>query len=501
MTDENTQSPEAPEQPAKKKKKAKPKAYTVPRQPMPAQSAEERIHNFKEVALGYTEEQALTEAERCLHCKKPKCNDGCPVFIDIPGFIKAINARDYLHAAEIIKKDNFMPAICGRVCQQENQCELTCVIRKKVEPVAIGRLERFVADYEAEHRGGEIKLPELPPPSGFKVGIIGSGPAGLTAAFDMRMLGHEVTIFEALHKPGGVLTYGIPEFRMPNYIIEENVRYLEALGVELKTNFVIGLIASLEELMSPEWGYDALFIGTGAGLPRFLNIPGENLCGVFSANEFLTRVNLMSGYKFPEYDTPLKLGENVVVLGAGNTAMDASRTSIRLKQPKRVMVVYRRSDKEVPARAEEFEHAKEEGVEFHFYTAPVRILGDENGWVRAMECVKMELGEPDDSGRRRPLEIPGSNFEFPCQTVINAIGSASNKTLFQGAPDLQLNRWGYIEANQETGQTNLPGVFAGGDIIGGGATVIKAMGDGRNSAKAMHEYLQTLDKPVASSKA
>lgn len=473
----------------KKPKKEKPKGMTVPRQPMPELPVEERLKGFKEVALGYPEQLARIEAERCLQCKVPHCVDGCPVNIDIPRFIRQIAEGDYDGALETMKKDNFMPAICGRVCQQEVQCEAVCVLAKKYEPVAVGRLERFIGDWERQKGTDRVKLPELPPPTGFKVGVIGSGPAGLTAAFDLRMAGHEVTVFEALHKPGGVLRYGIPEFRMPNDIIEENVDFLRALGVEIRCDFVVGLTATVDQLMN-EMGYDALFVAVGAGLPKFLHIEGENLCGVFSANEFLTRVNLMVSYKFPDYDTPLIVGKEVAVLGAGNTAMDAARTARRLS-PGRVRIIYRRSIKEVPARAEEFEHARQEGVEFLFLTAPVRILGDDRGWVRAIEVQKMKLGEPDESGRRRPIPIEGSNYVIEVDTVINAIGTMANKTLFQTAPDIERDKRGYVVTDPETLATSRPGVFAGGDIVGGGATVIKAMGDGRRAARAINEYLKS----------
>ena len=466
------------------------KVQRAPRQAMPELPVAERLKGFREVALGYTEEQAGIEAARCLQCKRPVCIDGCPVSIDIPRFVAQIAAGDFVAAVRTIKKDNFMPAICGRVCQQENQCEAVCLLGKKFEPVAVGRLERFVADWEREHANGNRVLPEIPPPTGFKAGVIGSGPGGLTAAFDLRMAGHAVTVFEALHKTGGVLTYGIPEFRMPNQIIEENVGYLRALGVEIRCDFVVGLTATVDQLLRED-GYDALFIATGAGLPKFLHIEGENLCGVFSANEFLTRVNLMVGYQFPQYDTPMIVGTNVAVLGAGNTAMDAARTARRIS-PGRVRIIYRRSDKEVPARAEEFHHAQEEGVEFRFLTAPIRVLGDANGWVRAIEVQRMTLGEPDESGRRRPVPVDGSNEVIEVDTVINAVGTSSNKTLFQSAPDIARDKWGYVVTDPETLATSKPGVFAGGDIVGGGATVIKAMGDGRKGARAINAYLSRL---------
>ncbi|MCD6386590.1 NADPH-dependent glutamate synthase [Candidatus Sumerlaeota bacterium] len=469
----------AEQQKGKKEKKEK-----IPRQPMPQRPLEERRTTFKEVPLGYSPEQAILEASRCIMCTKPKCVEGCPVEIDIPGFIQLIKEGKFIEAARKIKEQNSLPAICGRVCPQEDQCEKTCVLGIKGEPVAIGRLERFVADYEREHSA--VTKPEIPPPTGKKVAIVGSGPAGLTCAGELAKMGHQVTIFEALHLPGGVLVYGIPEFRLPKDIVAAEIDYLKSMGVEVKTNHVIGLTFTVDELF--DMGYDAVFIGIGAGLPRFLNIPGENLCGIFSANEFLTRVNLMKAYEFPRSDTPAFIGNKVAVLGAGNTAMDAARTSIRLGA-REVHIVYRRTRKEAPARIEELERGEEEGVIFNWLMAPVRFIGDERGWVKAMECIRMELGEPDESGRRRPVPIKGSEFIMEVDMVIHAIGTNANRLLFQKAPDIKLNKWGYIDADPETGATSKPGVYAGGDIVTGSATVILAMGAGKKSARAIHEYI------------
>jgi len=454
---------------------------------MREQPAQERIHNFNEVALGYTEEEAVAEANRCLQCKVPLCVRGCPVNIDIPGFIRYVREKHFEKAAEVIKKYNNLPAICGRVCPQENQCEAQCVVgrMKDHEPVAIGRLERFVADWEAEHIG--LKLPEMAPKRPQKVAVIGAGPGGITCAADLAKLGYEVVIFEAFHKPGGVLIYGIPEFRLPKAIVEREMEYIRALGVEVKTNVIVGKTISVREILDE---FDAVYIGIGAGAPKFMGIPGTNLIGVFSASEILTRVNLMKAYAFPEYDTPVKKGDNVIVVGAGNVAMDAARTALRLGA-KKVTVVYRRSEQEMPARLEEYHHALEEGIKFNWLTQPVRYVGDENGRLTAVECIKMQLGEPDESGRRRPVPVEGSNFVIEADMVIEAIGQGPQKILLQNFPELKLNKWGYIEVDPETYATNIPGVYAGGDIVTGAATVIEAMGAGKIAAKSIHQYLSS----------
>lgn len=452
------------------------------RQVMPKQDPAVRSHNFNEVALGFTEEQALAEASRCLNCKKPFCVQGCPVEVDIPGFIAKIKAKDYIGAAAHIKEKNSLPAVCGRVCPQESQCEHQCILGRKGEPIAIGSLERFAADQAAKQPLGEINRVE---PMGCKAAIIGAGPSGLTAAADLALQGMEVTVFESLHAPGGVLQYGIPQFRLPKDIVAREVEYIKKLGVKFETSTLVGQTVTISELFKQ--GYDTIFIGTGAGLPYFLNIPGENLNGVYSANEFLTRVNLMKAYRFPEYDTPVRIGERVAVVGAGNVAMDAARTSLRLGA-KEVYIVYRRSAAEMPARHEEIENAKEEGIIFKLLTNPVRIIGNENGEVAALECMKMELGEPDASGRRRPVEIAGSAFQFPVDNVIVAIGQGPNPILLRNTADLKLSQRGYIVTDPETLETSIPGVFAGGDIVTGAATVIKAMGAGKKAAKQMVEY-------------
>lgn len=456
------------------------------RTPIPEQDPVARSKNFDEVALGYTEEQALREANRCMACKKRDCVAGCPVEVPIPEFIELIRQGDFIGAAKKIKEKNSLPAICGRVCPQENQCESLCTLGKKMEPVAIGRLERFVADYERMHGsdgGGEDVKPK---PTGFKVAVVGSGPAGLTVASDLAKLGHEVTIFEALHKAGGVLVYGIPEFRLPKAIVQSEVEGIQKLGVKIELNSVVGKLYTVDELL--ERGFDAVFIGSGAGLPWFMGIPGENLNGVYSANEFLTRTNLMKAYLFPEYDTPIKRGKHVAIVGGGNVAMDAARTALRLGAEK-VYLVYRRSMEELPARKEEVHHAIEEGIEFKLLTNPVEIVG-EDGWVKGIKCVKMELGEPDESGRRRPITVEGSEFVIDVDTVVMSIGTGSNPIIPESTPGLELNKRGYIVAD-ENGATSKPGVFAGGDIVTGAATVILAAGAGRKAANAIHEYLMS----------
>jgi len=449
---------------------------------MPEQPPEERIHNFNEVPLGYSPEIAIEEAKRCLQCKNRPCTKGCPVEIDIPEFIKKIAEGDFDKAVEILKTKTSLPAVCGRVCPYENQCEGQCTLLKIGEPVAIGRLERFLADYE---RRKGVRPPKIPKSTGKKVAIIGAGPAGLTCAGDLAKMGHSVTIFEALHAPGGVLMYGIPEFRLPKEIVKSEVDYISRLGVEIKYDVVVGKTITVDELMKE---YDAVFIGTGAGLPRFLRIPGENLNGVYSANEFLTRVNMMKAYLFPEYDTPINIGETVATFGAGNVAMDCARTALRLGA-KKSYIIYRRSEKEMPARAEEIEHAKEEGVIFKLLTNPVEFIGDENGLLKAVKCIKMELGEPDESGRRRPVPIKGSEFTSNIDTALIAIGQSPNPLIPQTVKDLKIGKHGNIETD-ENGRTNIPGIFAGGDIATGAATVILAMGAGKRAARAIDEYIR-----------
>lgn len=474
-------SPKEEEKKTEKKKRPK-----IPRQSMPVQDPAVRIRNFNEVPYGYTEESAKLESSRCIQCKKPFCIDACPVRINIPGFIKKINEGDILEAARIIKKDNCLPAICGRVCPQEDQCELVCIVGKKDAPVAIGRLERYAADYEAEH--GKFEMPEMAPKTGRKVAVVGSGPGGLACAGELIKMGHDVTVFEALHKPGGVLVYGIPEFRLPKVIVQREVDYLAKLGVEFRMNFVVGKIRTVDDLIEKD-GYEAVFLANGAGLPVFMNIPGENLNGVYSANEYLTRSNLMKAYKFPDYDTPITRWKNVAVIGGGNVAMDAVRTALRLGADN-AYIIYRRSHDEMPARKEESEHAEEEGIQFRMLTNPIRVIGDKDGWVRAIECIKMELGEPDESGRRRPVPIKGSEFEIEIDAVVMAIGSGSNPLVASSTPGLNINKWGNIIVDSEnTGRSSKKGVFAGGDIVTGAATVILAMGAGRNVAAAINEYL------------
>jgi len=451
---------------------------------MDKQDVLERIHNFYEVALGYNEEQALAEAERCLQCPNPRCVQGCPVEVPIRDFIKLIKEKDYVGASLKIKEKNSLPAVCGRVCPQENQCQKMCVLGKMGDPISIGRLERFASDYE---RNQGVTVPKLEKASvAGKVAIVGSGPAGLTVAADLIKMGHEVVMFESLHLAGGVLMYGIPQFRLPKEIVQAEVSYIKKLGVDVKTNYTIGRIYTIDELFAN--GFDAIFVGSGAGLPRFMRIPGENLGGVYSANEFLIRVNLMKGYLFPEYDTPIRIGKKVAVIGGGNVAMDSARCSLRLGADE-VYIVYRRSKEELPARAEEVENAEEEGVIFRLLNNPTKFIGDESGWVKAMECIKMKLGEPDASGRRRPVPIEGSEFIMDVDTVIIAIGQTPNPLIQRTTEGLETTKWGTIIVNEENGETKKGGVFAGGDVVSGAATVISAMGAGRRAARGIHEYI------------
>ena len=450
---------------------------------MPEQAPDVRNKNFEEVALGYTAEMAMEEAARCLNCKNKPCVSGCPVNVPIPGFIEKVAEGDFEAAYEIITSENALPAICGRVCPQENQCEGKCVRGIKGQPVGIGRMERFVADYHMEHAEpvkADIKK------NGKKVAVVGSGPSGITCAGELIKKGYDVTVFEALHKAGGVLSYGIPEFRLPKALVAREIKSVEDLGVDIETNVIVGRSVTIDELM--EDGYEAVFVGSGAGLPRFLNIPGENLLGVYSANEFLTRVNLMKGYKFPEAPTPVKVGKRVAVVGAGNVAMDAARTAKRLGAEE-VYIVYRRSEEEAPARLEELHHAKEEGIIFKFLNNPAAIVGDDNGWVKGMEIIKQELGEPDASGRRRPVVIPDSEFTLDVDTVIMALGTSPNPLIASTTEGLETNRRRCIVAEEENGQTSKAAVFAGGDAVTGAATVILAMGAGKAGAKGIHEYL------------
>jgi glutamate synthase (NADPH/NADH) small chain len=451
---------------------------------MPEQDPEVRKRNFLEVPTGYTMAMAQEEAARCIQCRKPGCVAGCPVEVDIPGFINLINEGDMTGAIRNLWSKNALPAICGRVCPQETQCEARCVVGKKGAPVAIGNLERFCADYERENGNGQ--LPPVQPSTGKKVAVIGAGPSGLTVAGDLIVKGHDVTIFEAFHKAGGVLVYGIPEFRLPKAIVAQEINFLERLGVKVECNAVVGRTVTLDELF--EQGFDAIYVGVGAGLPRFMNIPGENLVGILSANEYLTRANLMKAYEFPKVDTPIPLGKNVVVLGAGNVSMDSARTAMRLGADK-VRIVYRRSRDEMPARIDEIHHAEQEGIEFFLLTNPTRYLGNGKGRLTGMECLKMELGEPDDSGRRRPIPIEGSEFQLECDLCIVAVGSGANPLLTSDTPDMKLNKWGYVIAEPHTGKTTKKGVWAGGDIVTGAATVILAMGAGRLAANSMHDYL------------
>ncbi len=460
----------------------------VPRQGMPEQPACERAHNFEEVNFGYNAELAKQEAQRCLECAKPTCTDNCPVGVKVKEFVELIVAGDFLAAAAKIREDNVLPAVTGRVCPQEDQCEGKCLLSKKVKPLGIGYLERFVADYEQKMGTPIIRKTQ---PTGKRIAVVGSGPSGLTVAGDLIQKGHQVRVFEALHEIGGVLVYGIPEFRLPKQIVREQIDTMRQMGVEFETDVVVGRTITIDELLEEE-GYDAVYIGTGAGLPQFMNVPGEHLNGVYSANEFLTRINLMKAYKFPVYDEPMLdlKGRNVAVIGGGNTALDAIRSALRLGAGN-AYVIYRRSDAEMPARAEEVHHARQEGINFQMLTAPTEFLSDGKGWLTAARCVRMELGEPDASGRRRPVPKEGSEFELPLSVAIIAIGTSANPIVQSTTPGLGTNKRGYIQASEETQRTTRKGVFAGGDIVTGSATVILAMGAGRRAANSIHEYLTT----------
>ena len=456
----------------------------IVRQKMSEQEPLIRNANFDEVNLGLPEKVALLEAERCLQCKDPKCVAGCPVMVNIPRFIELLSQGNLGEAARSLLSDNALPAVTGRVCPQETQCEVECIRGHKGLPVAIGYLERYVGDWAGRH-SNELNM-ELPPPSGKKVAVVGAGPGGLTAAGELAKCGHAVTIFEALHKPGGVLVYGIPEFRLPKKIVEDEVARLQNAGVKIVCNTVVGRTYTLQELRDQ---FDALFIANGAGLPVFMNVPGENLKGVYSANEYLTRVNLMAAYQFPRSDTPVLKGKRIATIGGGNVAMDSARTAKRMGA-ETSMIVYRRTRKEIPARAEEIHHAEEEGIQFEFLVAPLEVSGNDKKWVTGLKCVRMQLGEPDATGRARPVAVPGSEFVVPCDIVVVAIGTRANPLLTSTCPDLKLNRWGNITVDDQ-GMTSLPGVFAGGDIVRGAATVILAMGDGKRAAKAIDAYLKT----------
>lgn len=461
----------------------------IPPQPMPEQTPAERIRNQMEVPLGFSPEAAMTEARRCIRCKRPFCTEGCPVGIDIPGFLEAVENGDFAAGIRIIRKRNALPAVCGRVCPQEQQCQLACTVGKfhhdPTRSVGIGRIERFLADWE--RTTGSQEIPGKAPPTGRRVAVVGSGPAGLTVAGDLILLGHEVTVFEALHKAGGVLVYGIPEFRLPKEIVRRETEYLARLGVEFRMNSIVGRTHPMEEILEK---YDSVFVGSGAGLPKFMGVPGENLLGVYSANEYLTRANLMKAYDFPASDTPIFRGRKIITVGGGNVAMDCARTALRMGA-ERSLIVYRRSEAELPARIEEVHHAKEEGVEFHLLEAPLGLIGDEKGWVRGMRIERMELGEPDSSGRRRPVPIKGSEFVEETDAVLVAIGNSPNPLIASSFPEIETSRWGGIVVNEATGQTSVRGVFAGGDIVLGAATVILAMGQGRIAARAMHAYMMT----------
>jgi glutamate synthase (NADPH/NADH) small chain len=451
--------------------------------PMREQPPQERIRNYDEVPFGYSPEEAVLEAQRCLMCKKPRCVEGCPVGIDIPGFISFIANEQFRDGVNRLKEQNILPAVCGRVCPQEEQCEKQCILGVKNEPVGIGRLERFLADWEAKQ--GAPELPALPKSTGKKIVIVGAGPAGITAAADLVKLGHRVDMFEALHEPGGVLVYGIPEFRLPKSIVFREIEFLKSLGVTLYTDHVIGMIKSIDELLGE---YDAVFLGTGAGLPWFLNVPGENLNGVYSANEYLTRANLMKAYLFPKYKTPIVKGKRVATVGGGNVAMDCARTALRLGAEQSI-IIYRRSREEMPARNEEIHHAEQEGVIFNFLSNPAEFRGDQYNRLKEVECIQMELGEPDDSGRRRPVPVPDANFTVPIDVAVIAIGNSPNPLIPSTTPDIETGRWGNIVTDPETGKTSKEGVFAGGDVATGAATVILAMGAGKVAARGIHEYV------------
>jgi len=453
-----------------------------PPQPMPKLKVEERTQCFREVALGYDEEQAKIEAERCLQCKVPRCVEGCPVNVEIPAFVKLIQEGRFDIAIKKIREKNSLPAICGRVCPQESQCMGKCVLGVRGTAVNIGALERFAADWE---RRREVDKPDVAPATGKKVAVVGSGPAGLTAAAELAKLGHDVTILEALHAPGGVLMYGIPEFRMPKDIVMDEVGYVESLGVKVRMDVIIGKTITLDELF--EMGFEAIFLGTGAGLPSFLGVSGENLSGIYSSNEFLIRVNLMKAYRFPEYDTPIKVGKKVVVIGGGNVAMDAARSALRLGGE--VTVIYRRTEEEMPARKEEVENAKEEGIKYLFLATPIQFLGDEHGWVKSVECIQMRLGEPDDTGRKRPVPVEGSEFQVDADTVVIAIGQIPNPLAVRNEEKVKVTKHGTIIVDPETYETSLEGVFAAGDIVTGDATVISAMGAAKKAAQAIHKFL------------
>ncbi len=470
----------------KEKKSERPRPWLIEPPGMPHQDPKDRINNFDEVNLGYSEDQILQEAERCMACKNPKCVEGCPVEIEIDRFLEAVRGRDYREAIRIIKEKNSLPAICGRVCPQETQCQAGCIFNRKGYAIEIGRIERFLADWEREHG---VEVPPLPKLTGRRIAIVGSGPGGLTAAGDLALLGHQVTVFESLHEPGGVLVYGIPEFRLPKAIVKAEINYLKQLGVEFQLNAFIGQLYTLDDLFGQ--GYDAILLASGAGLPRFLRIPGVNLIGSYSSNEFLTRVNLMRAYQFPEYDTPIIQGKVVAVIGGGNAAMDSARTAIRLGASK-VQIVYRRSENEMPVRREEYYHAKEEGVEFQFLTQPIELVGDDQMRVKRMRCLRNCLGDPDESGRCRPEPIEGSEFDFPVDTVIFAIGALANPSVPSCTPGLECDRWGDVVVDPDSLETSISHVWAAGDITGGDGTVIAAAGEGKNAARNIHQYLLSL---------